>query len=260
MKLSYDSRILLVALAVKYDGNYEKIMSAIALDEEVPYEDAMKIYNSLKCHVVTLLDYDYPFKLRQAYKPPVVLFYYGDISLFDKQMVATVGSRDCSEYDLFCTEKIVSGLAKDRVIISGLARGIDTCAHKTAIAAGGRTIAVLGTGIDICYPAENKELYEEIKKHHLLVSEYPGTCNTDPSSFPNRNRIVIALSDAVYIPAIRSYMSGTMTSITIALTMGKPVFMPYHAINDGSINNDFIFEGATPVTEADDLLTEMKWK
>lgn len=255
----YDSRILLVYLAVKYEGDYQKIIAALQLNENVPYEEAMNVYNSLKCKVVTLLDYDYPQKLKHTFHPPVVLFYYGDLSLFDKQIVAVVGSRKCSDYGKQCTEKIVGQLAKGRTIISGLARGVDAYAHEYAIKNGGRTIAVLGSGIDNCYPIENQKLYEEIKKNHLVISEYPGKTEPCKWHFPCRNRIVINPADAVYIPEIRDYMSGTMISVTLSLEYGKAIFVAFHPFNDGTINNQLISEGAFPVEEAGQILYELGW-
>lgn len=256
----YDSRILLVYLAVKYEGDYQKIITALNLNENVPYEEAMNVYNSLKCKVVTLLDYDYPQKLKRICHPPVVLFYYGDLSLFDRQIVATVGTRDCSEYGKTCTEKIAGKLSKGRVIISGLAKGVDAYAHEAAIKSGGRTIAVLGSGIDNCYPFENKELYEEIKKNHLVISEYPGMTPPNKWHFPCRNRIVVQTADAIFIPEIKNYMSGTMISITLSLEQGIEVFVAYHPINDGTINNQLISEGAFPVEDADQILYELGWQ
>ena len=258
--LKFDSRVLLVYLAIKYQGDLEKILNALELkDFNVPYDEALKTYESLPCKVMTILDYDYPQKLLKAYRPPVVLFYYGDISLLDKQIIAAVGSRDYSRHGKNCTENIIKDLCKGRVIISGLARGIDTIAHKCAIDNGGRTIAVLGSGIDKCYPPENKELYEEIKKNHLLISEYP--FNTPPSSehFPMRNRIIIALSDGVYVPQINSYTSGTMISLSIGLSLGKPIYVAPHPQGSDTINNNLINEGAVLADSAKQILEDIGW-
>ena len=256
----YDSRILLVYLAVKYEGDYQKIMTALNLKEKIPYKKAMRVYESLKCKVVTLLDYDYPQKLKRSYRPPIVLFYYGDLSLFDKQIIGVVGSRECSEYGKMCTEKIVGEIAKGRVIVSGLARGVDTYAHECAINMGARTIAVLGSGIDNCYPPENAKLYEEIKKHHLLISEYPGMVTPDSNHFPCRNRIVVSSADAIYVPEIKAYTSGTMISISLAIDSGKPVFAAVHPINDGTINNKLLTECAYPVQDGEQILEELGWQ
>ena len=137
--LHYDGRILLIYLAVKYKGDFEKVLSALIMkDIDVPYEEAMKVFKSLPCQVITYLDYDYPKKLKQVYRPPLVLFYYGDISLLEKQNIAVVGSRKYSDYGKECTEKVVSSIIKGRVLVSGLAKGIDSIAHQCAIDSGGK--------------------------------------------------------------------------------------------------------------------------
>ena len=258
--LKYDSRVLLVYFAVKYQGNLDKILSALELkDIDVPYDEALKIYESLPCKVMTILDYDYPKKLLRAYRPPIVLFYYGDISLLDKQIIATVGSRKYTDYGKECTENIIKDIAKGHVIISGLARGIDTLAHQCAIDNGGRTIAVLGSGIDYCYPPENKKLYDEIKEKHLLISEYP--LNTPPSSehFPMRNRIIVSLADAIYVPQINTYNSGTMISLSIGLSLGKPIYVAPYPQGSGTINNNLINEGAVLADSANQILEDIGW-
>ena len=259
--IQFDSRPLLIYFAVKYDGDYEKIMAALQLRESPPMEEVIKVNNSLKCKVLTLLDYDYPLRLKQMTFAPIVLFYYGDISILDnEQTLAVVGSREYSRYGKYCTEKIVSEIAKGRVIISGLARGIDTLAHECAIKNGGRTIAVLGSGIDYCWPPENQELYEEIKKNHLVISEYPGMSIPDRKHFPMRNRIVVGLSDGVYVPQINNYMSGTMISFSIAAQLNKDVFVaPWH-LNSDTINNRLIEEGATITIDGETILTDLKWR
>ena len=259
-ELYYDSRVLLVYLAVKYQGDFEKVMTALLAKEiSVDYEEALKIYRTLPCQVMTYLDYDYPARLKQVHRPPVVLFYYGDISLLDKPNIATVGSRSYSDYGKECVEQIISKIIKGKVLISGLAKGIDAIAHQCAIANGGRTIAVLGSGLDICYPIENQELYDEIKKNHLLISEYPPGAKPDRDHFPMRNRIIAGLADAFYIPQINSYMSGTMISINLALSLGKEIFVAPHPIWSPSINNQMLNEGATLVESVEQLKRDLGW-
>ena len=257
----FDSRPLLIYFAVKYDGDYQRMLMAIELKENPPIEEVRKVNESLKCKVITLLDYDYPLRLKQISYPPIVLFYYGDITLLDnEQTLAVVGSREYNEYGKMCTEKIVSEIAKGRVIVSGLARGIDTLAHESAIKNGGRTIAVLGSGIDNCWPSENQELYEEIKKNHLMISEYPGMSLPDRKHFPMRNRIVVGLSNGVYVPQINSYMSGTMISFALAAEMNKDVFVAPWPMNSETVNNKLIEEGATITIDGETILTYLKWR
>ena len=255
----YDGRLLLIYFAVKYNGDYEKIMTAIQLREEVTYEEAQKVYDSLKCKALTYLDYDYPLKLKQVYQPPFVLFYYGDISLLHKRLFATVGSRNYSEYGKACADKIIEEVIPGNVLVSGLARGIDTVAHEAAIRSHAKTIAILGSGIDNCYPPENQELYEEIKKNHLIISEYPGMSEPDRSHFPQRNRIIAGLADGVFIPQINGYMSGTMITYSIASNLGKPVVVAPHPYGSQTINNELINEGAIMAINGKQILDEMEW-
>lgn len=258
--LNYDGRYLLIHFAVKYQGDYDKIYMAIQTKEDVPFEEALKTYKSLKCKALTILDYDYPIKLKHIFRPPFVLFYYGDISLLDKNIIATVGSREVDEIGRISAEQILKDLAPKNVVISGLAKGIDAIAHTCAIENKGRTIAVLGSGIDYVYPSDNEDLYNVIKKDHLVVSEYPGSNPPEPDHFPARNRIVVGLSDCVFIPQINTYASGTMISLNLAANMGKPVFVAPYPLYDKTINNRIIEEGATIAINGKQIREELGWK
>ena len=257
---NFDSRLVLIYLSVICKGDFHKMLTYMHnKDFEIPYQKAKRVYDSLKCKTITLLDYDYPEKLKNTPRPPLVLFYYGDITLLDKPLLAVVGSRDYNNYGKECTERIIKDIAKDVVIISGLARGIDTIAHQTAIDNGGRTIGVLGSGLDRCYPKENQKLYEEIKKNHLLISEYPFNTTPDAEHFPMRNRVVIGLADAVYVPQINEYTSGTMISVTLAANQNKDVFVAPCLQGSETINNKMINEGAILADSGRQILEEEGW-
>ncbi|HHT67548.1 MAG TPA: DNA-protecting protein DprA [Erysipelotrichaceae bacterium] len=262
-KFCNDSRKLLIYLAVKYDGDFTKILTALQLKEDIdtPYEVVEEVYQSLKCKTITFLDYDYPERLKKIYRPPLVLFYYGDISLLsdDKKTYGVVGSRKYSEYGKAVTEKIVSEMPKDSILVSGLARGIDCLAHKEALNNHTRTIAVLGSGIDNCYPSENANLYETIKKEHLLISEYPNAIEPNPANFPQRNRIIVGLSQALIVPQVNSFQSGTMVSINLALSISRPIFVAPCSIFEDTVNNDLISEGAEVLKNAQQIVENLKW-
>ena len=259
----YDSRKLLIYFAVKYDGNITKILSALECREEldVPIEEVNKVCDNLKCKTMTILDQDYPLTLKMMNYPPIVLFYYGDISLIyeEQHRFGVVGSRDYSEYGEQATISIVSEMARGNVLVSGLARGIDTIAHQTAIDNHGRTVAVLGSGIDNCYPEENKELYEEIKKKHLVISEYPPMSAPDRDHFPMRNRLIVALSQALIVPQINSHVSGTIISVNLAQEKGIPIYVVPHPILDGTFNNDLIQEGSEIAQSGMQILEALNW-
>ncbi len=255
-----DGRTLLIYLAIICEGDFQKMITMMEMkDYDFPSEKAKKVCNSLKCKAVTILDYDYPEKLKKSHCPPLVLFYYGDITLLKKHIIGVVGSRDYDEHGQKCTENIIKDIAKDVVIISGLAKGIDAIAHQAAIDNGGRTIAVLGSGIDRCYPTENRALYEEIKKNHLLISEYPFKVTPDSVHFPMRNRIVTAFADAIYVPQINEFNSGTMISVTMALENNKDVFVAPYPQGSETVNNKLINEGAILADTGRQILEEEDW-
>ena len=261
--IEYDSRKILIYLAVKYDGDPFKIINAVRLreDEHVPYSEMEKVCDSIKSRVITYLDKDFPSKLKTMFRPPLVLFYYGDITLLDdnKRRYGVVGSREYSEYGEAVTKKIVKEMGRGKVLVSGMAKGIDTIGHQAALDNKVRTIAVLGSGIDNCYPEENKELYERLKKEELVVSEYPNMSEPDKAHFPMRNRIVVALSDALIVPQINSHVSGTTISVNLAVGSNKPVYVVPHSIFEGTVNNDLIQEGANVAENGRQILEDLHW-
>ena len=174
--------------------------------------------------MLTPLHKNYPKNLRNILDPPPLLYISGKIIKRDSFAVAIVGSRMATKYGLETARDFSYGLAKAGVtIISGLARGIDTEAHKAALNAEGRTIAVLGSGLNIIYPPENKTLAEKIIKHGALVSEFPEDSLPLPKNFLQRNRIIAGLSLAVIVVEGRR-RSGTLSTARYAAEMGREVF------------------------------------
>ena len=261
--IEYDSRKILIYLAVKYDGDPIKIINAVRLheDEHVPYSEMEKVCDSIKSKVITYLDKDFPSKLKTMFRPPLVLFYYGDITLLDdeKRRYGVVGSREYSEYGELATKKLVKEMGRDKVVVSGMAKGIDTISHNAALENKARTIAVLGSGVDNCYPEENKDLYERLKKEELVISEYPNMSEPDKTHFPMRNRLVVALSDALIVPQINSHVSGTTISVNLAVGSNKPVYVVPHSIFEETVNNDLIQEGANVAENGRQILEDLHW-
>lgn len=257
--MKYASKVL-VYLAYKYQGDWAKIYDAICLKKEYS-DDIDTILSSIKYKIVTLLDDEYPESLKHIYHPPFVLFYYGDISLLqdkDKNL-AVVGSRDYSQYGKAAIESVMPELVKHYNIVSGLAYGIDTISHESAIKNGGKTIAVLGSGIDYCYPKENFETYEKIKKDHLVISEYPGNMAPEQSHFPIRNRIVAGLSKGLLVVEAGT-TSGTMITAQIASENGNDIMcFPSENLNNSGANV-LIKQGATLVENADDIIYQLDGK
>ena len=260
---------ILVALAVKYKGNWETILSILnrGLDditsgediEEYDLENWLEVAKNSDYKYTTILSDDYPEIVKKAYMPPFVLFYHGDISLLKNigNNLAVVGSRDCSEYGAEMTKKIVSEVCRDFNIVSGLARGIDSVAHETAIKSGGKTIAVLAGGINYCYPLRNRELYNIIKENHLVISEYPGDTVPEPYFFPRRNRIISMISSATLVTEAYE-KSGTLTTVMFSLQCERLILcVPYLATSNSECNR-LIAEGAYLVQNGNDVLEILK--
>lgn len=199
----------------------------------------------------------YPDKLKNISDPPKVLFCLGNLELLNAKSIAIIGSRDYSAYGERATKEFSYNLAKNDIcIVSGLAKGIDAFAHKGCLSAGGKTIAVLGNGLDIIYPKENEKLfYRIIENDGLVISEYPLGTKPKKQHFPARNRIISGLSDGVLVIEARKN-SGTNITVDFALEQGKDVFVIpgniYSKTSDGT--NFLITEGAIPVLTYKDIL------
>ncbi|HZO28827.1 MAG TPA: DNA-processing protein DprA [Chloroflexota bacterium] len=209
---------------------------------------------------VTILDDPaYPGALREIADPPPVLYVRGDLSPADDWAIAVVGTRRATVYGRQVTERIVSEVARAGVtIVSGLARGIDTYAHRAALAAGGRTLAVLGSGLDRVYPEENRALADQIAKSGAILTEFPLGTPPDATNFPRRNRIVSGLARATLVVEA-DLKSGATNTTNHAAAQGRDVFaVPGSILSPfSSLPNQLIREGARVVTDASDILEEL---
>ena len=249
-----ESREILLYYAIKYVGDWNKIYEVIHDKEEIDLDEAQKVISSNKNNYITILDEDYPESLKRGYKAPFILFYHGDISLLsdDKNKIAVVGSRRNSEYGKEMTEKLVKGICKDFVIVSGLAIGIDAIAHRTCIENGGKTIAVLGNGINFHYLEENKDIYEVCKKNHLIISEYPDMVPPKPECFPIRNRIIAGLCNSLLVTEGKIHSGTQITAFLMVQKSGDVCCVPARA-GEESICNHLIKEGAYLVETPEDI-------
>ena len=200
----------------------------------------------------------YPERLRNIDDPPKELYCLGNLELLNyKNNIAMIGSRNCSSYGERAAKDFAYNLAKEGIcIVSGLAKGIDSFSHIGALNAKGKTIAVLGSGLDNIYPKENIKLVEEIINNNgLVISEYPLGTKPLKYHFPARNRIISGLSDSVLVVESRKN-SGTNITVDFALEQGKDVFVIpgniYSKTSDGT--NFLITEGAVPVLSYRDIL------
>lgn len=218
--------------------------------------------NRLKKLNVTVLSWDspdYPSLLKTIPDPPVALYIRGSLLPQDEWAVAVVGTRQATAYGKESTRLLVNGLVENKItVVSGLAYGIDTEAHQTAVNAGGRTLAVLGSGVDIIYPTENRKLGQAIIDQGALISEYPLGAKPDSRNFPRRNRIISGLSLGVLLVE-GSLQSGARITTDYALEQGREVFAVPGSIlrSAGSGPNYLIQHGAKLVTGVSDILEEL---
>lgn len=214
-----------------------------------------KVFNQYPS--ISILDDEYPIELKNCYNPPVLLFYQGNVDLLKRPKMAVVGARTASQTGTKSVQKIVSELGNQFVIVSGLARGIDTSAHISALKNGGATIAVIGCGLDVHYPKENKLLQEYLGKNHLILSEYAVGEAPLKFHFPERNRIIAGLSQGVIV-AEAKMRSGSLITCERALEEGRDVFAIPGNILDGKSDgcHHLIKEGAKCITSGMDVLSE----
>jgi DNA processing protein len=209
--------------------------------------------------VVTLADAQYPRQLREIHNPPILLYVWGTLTEADHRAISIVGSRKTSHYGLECAKKLGYQLAyAGLTVVSGLARGIDSAAHQGALAAKGRTIAVIGSGLMDLYPPENAGLAEKITASGAVVSEFPMTFPPSPQTFPYRNRIVAGWGEGLLV--VEAGMnSGALITAGQALEQGRLVYAVPGQIDKPSAagSNRLIQQGAKLVTGAHDILDDL---
>lgn len=207
---------------------------------------------------IPLSSKQYPDLLREIYNPPCLLYAKGDSDVLKGNCIAIVGSRNASYYGKKIAFKLAEQLARiGLIIVSGLARGIDSYAHKGALAVGGTTIAVMGNGLDVVYPRENFQLMKEISKNGLLLSEYPPGTSPLRGNFPARNRLISGLSLGVVVVEA-SERSGALITADFALEQNREVFAVPGNINSAMSagTNNLIKQGAKIVNHVEDILEE----
>ncbi len=221
---------------------------------------SQKIQQNLKVsHFLTILDKRYPSQLQEIYSPPVVLFYQGDLELLDsKKLLGVVGARQCSSYALQALTQLLPNVVQQKLIlVSGLAKGVDGLSHQLALKHHGKTIAVIGNGLDISYPSCNRALQTQIAHAGLLLSEYPLESRPLKYHFPLRNRIIAGLCQTVLVVEARHH-SGSLITANLALQENRNVLALPGRINDiySTGCNELIAAGAKPVLNSNDILEE----
>lgn len=219
-------------------------------------------YEALCADGITFLSYEmdhYPEQLRNIADAPYSLYVRGRLPDFSTKRVAIVGARMCSEYGKFMAEQLGEKLASCGVeIVSGMARGIDSFGHAGALKAGGHTFAVLGCGVNVCYPQSNRALYRDIPENGGIISEYPPDTAPIPQLFPARNRIISALSDVVVIVEAKE-RSGSLITADYALEQGKDVYAVPGRVTDSLSEgcNNLIRQGAGIVNCVEDFMENL---
>jgi len=254
---------------VSINGINESVAEAvIAAKKDFPeYEDNVNQellrLSNLGGEIISLWDDKYPDLLKKIYDPPILLYVLGEMTEQDYYSLAVVGTRIPTNYGKIMTEKLVTGICeKGMTVVSGLARGIDTVAHSTTLKFGGRTIAVLGCGVDVHYPPENRKFYEEIPRVGAVVSEYELGTSPDAVNFPRRNRIISGLSLGTLVIETREN-GGAMQTAHFALEQNREIFaLPGNVnIHQSEGPNRLIKESkAKLVQDVNDIYEELAYK
>ncbi|TRZ48901.1 DNA-protecting protein DprA [bacterium] len=279
LNLTFDIGTIRLHRLLEYFGTPENILNAPPQSLTAVYGIGQNISGSIKSigqrdidqefeaakkldiRIISQDDADYPLNLKNIFDPPIVLYVKGQLKKEDNVSIAIVGSRRASYYGLSSAERFARDLsAKGFTVISGMARGIDTYAHKGALKQKGRTIAVMGSGFNHIYPEENKKLAEEIARNGAVISEFPFDAEPLKAHFPRRNRVISGLSlGTLVVEAARN--SGALITADFALEQGREVFaLPGKVDSSNSFGtNELIKQGAKLVSSAQDILEEFSF-
>lgn len=256
--INYLKKNSLTSLSVRNMAVVSKCKNPTFFIENYKQLDLKKLRQEFKKFpVLSILDSNYPLELKEIYNPPVLLFYQGNIELLSKPKLAVVGARQASQIGCQSVKKIIKETNNQFVIVSGLARGIDTAAHVSALKNGGSSIAVIGSGLDVYYPTENKKLQEYMSYNHLVLSEYFTGEQPLKLHFPERNRIIAGLCQGIVV-AEAKMRSGSLITCERALEEGREVFAIPGNIIDGKSDgcHHLIQEGAKCIISGKDILSE----
>ncbi|HGC6411247.1 TPA: DNA-processing protein DprA [Streptococcus agalactiae] len=256
--INYLKKNSLTSLSVRNMAVVSKCKNPTFFIENYKQLDLKKLRQEFKKFpVLSILDSNYPLELKEIYNPQVLLFYQGNIELLSKPKLAVVGARQASQIGCQSVKKIIKETNNQFVIVSGLARGIDTAAHVSALKNGGSSIAVIGSGLDVYYPTENKKLQEYMSYNHLVLSEYFTGEQPLKFHFPERNRIIAGLCQGIVV-AEAKMRSGSLITCERALEEGREVFAIPGNIIDGKSDgcHHLIQEGAKCIISGKDILSE----
>ena len=224
---------ILLFFALKYQGDFQSILKALQAKEKVSQEERREAVAKVNSKYTTIISSDYPDALKEISCPPFVLFYHGNLNILNGKCIGVIGKRVPSEYG----------------------SNIDTLAHRSALKNKGKTVAVLGSGINYCYPKRNQDLYAQLKSNHLIISEKPGDYVPQAKDFPSRNRLIAGLSESVVVTEAEK-RSGTMITVGYALDQGKDIYCIPSRIGDPMGCNLLIQQGAKLVLTVNDIIED----
>ena len=253
IKARFSDLIKVKGISKNIAENITSCESTYNIDKELELIKAQGV------EVLTIFDKNYPKILKEIYDPPIVLYVKGTLSDKDALSLGVVGSRKCSQYGIKATKELVASLKDYEItIVSGLARGIDSVAHKAALENKLRTIAVLGSGLGCIYPLENAKLANDITLSGAVISEFPFETKPLKQNFPRRKRIISGLSKGVVVIEA-AQRSGALITVDFALEQGRDVFaMPGPVDSESSYGtNRLIKQGAKLIDSAEDILSEL---
>lgn len=247
----------------KYCNLDEEEIEKIYCSKDINLEDELKKLELKGVSLLFIRDIDYPEELKNIAKPPIFLYYIGDIGLLQKRKIAVVGTRRATSYGKIACDKIVRELVENEIVtVSGLAAGIDSICHKKTLEYGGKTIAVIGSGLDVVYPRENEKLWKVIGEKGLIIGEYPLGTEPFAYNFPMRNRIIVGISQGVVVVESKS-KGGSLITAELALEEGREVFaIPGEIFSPASEGCNSLIKNSSAklITSVEDILEEFGWK
>jgi len=251
-------------LSIKVPRIGGKILEALA-DKSILQraEKELAFLDKFRIRALFFLDNDYPSRLKNCIDSPVIIYYKGTADLNKSRIIGVVGTRNATDYGKDACHKIISGLAQDKImIVSGLAYGIDSCAHRSALENNLETIGVLGHGLNMIYPSQNKRLAEKMTKNGGLLTEYISDTNPDRENFPKRNRIIAGICDAILVVEAAE-KGGALITAEIGNSYNRDVFAIPGRINDpySKGTNRLIRKNMAALVEsAEDIRYLMGWE
>lgn len=256
-------RDVLVAFSYKYNGDWKKMYASLKNKDPLSEDDINEAYKNISAPFLSLTDKEFPAYFKSLYCPPMLFYYYGDISLLQSKFrITCIGSRKPTLYQNDKVYEIVSQaedmLQNQLVVISGMAIGLDSAALRAAMDKNAPIICILGTGIENIYPIENKDIYEYCKSGKgLILSEFPNQGEYKPDNFVFRNRLLAASSPVIFVGGVNE-KSGSMSTITRAIELGKDIYVLPCNVTKEDNGCKLIRDGAYVCTCAEDLVNAIK--